>query len=152
MAKRSAGIVPYRRHDGQWQVLLVHPGGPFWARKDDGAWSIAKGEVDGSESALDAAVREFQEETGRRLPGPFQPLKPVRLKSGKIIDAWATEHDWDLSGFVSNTFEVELRRGSGTFKTFPEVDGVQWFDFDSALRKIHAGQMALLIELRAALP
>jgi predicted NUDIX family NTP pyrophosphohydrolase len=151
MAKRSAGIVPYRRHDGQWQVLLVHPGGPFWARKDDGAWSIAKGEVDADESTLDTAVREFQEETGRLLPGPFQPLRAVRLKSGKVIDAWATEHDWDLAGFESNTFALETPRGSGVFKTFPEVDRVQWFDLDTAMRKIHAGQMALLVELREQL-
>jgi predicted NUDIX family NTP pyrophosphohydrolase len=151
MTKRSAGIVPYRRAGAAWQVLLVHPGGPFWARKDDGAWSIAKGEFEPPEAALDAAVREFEEETGHRLPGPFQPLKPVRLKSGKLIEAWATEHDWDLVGFRSNTFELELPKGSGRFKTFPEADRAQWFDFDTALRKIHPGQADLLIELRQAL-
>src|SRR6478609_2149307 len=102
----------YRRTDAMVEVLLVHPGGPFWARKDLGAWSIAKGEYQPPEPALQAAVREFEEETGHLLPGPFLALTPVRLASGKTIDAWFTEADWDLATFRSNTFEVEYPRGS----------------------------------------
>jgi predicted NUDIX family NTP pyrophosphohydrolase len=151
VAKVSAGLLLYRVVDGVVEVLIGHPGGPFWARKDDGAWSIAKGEFAPPEGALDAAVREFEEETGHRLPGPFEPLRPVRLKSGKLIEAWATEHDWDLAGFRSNTFELEMPQGSGVFKTYPEADRAQWFDLDTALRKIHAGQAPLLHELRQAL-
>jgi predicted NUDIX family NTP pyrophosphohydrolase len=149
MSKRSAGILPYRRHDGTWQVLLVHPGGPFWARKDLGAWSIAKGEYLPPESALDAAVREFEEEPGHRLTGPFVPLQAVRLKSGKVIDAWATEADWDLSTFCSNTFErVDAR---GVARRYAEVDRIEWFAFDTATQKINPGQVPLLIELQAML-
>ena len=148
MPKRSAGILPYRLHNGVLEVFLVHPGGPFWARKDLGAWSIAKGEYVPPEPALEAAVREFAEETGHQLSGPFQALAPVRLASGKIIDAWLTETERDLSTFQSNTFELEVPRGSGHFKTYPEVDRVAWFDLDTALRKIHAGQAPLLHELR----
>ena len=149
MAKRSAGILPYRRRDGALQVLLVHPGGPFWARKDAGAWSIAKGEYAAPEPALDAAIREFEEETGHRLPGPFVVLEPVRLKSGKVIDAWATEADWDLSGFRSNTFELEYPKG--VVKTYPEVDRIEWFAIDVAVMKIHQGQANLLRQLQALL-
>jgi len=149
MSKRSAGIVPYRRHDGAWQVLLVHPGGPFWMRKDLGAWSIAKGEYLPSEPALQAAVREFEEETGHSLPGPFVALQPVRLKSGKLIDAWATEADWDLSTFRSNTFE--LVDAKGIVRRYAEVDRIEWFTFEAAAAKIHPGQAPLLLQLRALL-
>lgn len=152
MAKRSAGILPYRFRDGVLQVFLVHPGGPFWARKDLGAWSIAKGEYQPPEPALQAAVREFQEETGHLLPGPFHALSPVRLRSGKMIDAWVTEADWDLSTFASNTFELEYPKGSGVVKTYAEVDRVEWFDVDTALRKILAGQAPLLHELKRLSP
>jgi predicted NUDIX family NTP pyrophosphohydrolase len=151
MPKRSAGILPYRRRDGGCEVFLVHPGGPFWARKDLGAWSIAKGEYQVPEPALQAAVREFEEETGHRLPGPFRPLSAVRLASGKVIDAWCTEADWDLATFKSNTFELEYPKGSGVTKTYPEVDRVAWFDVDTAQRKIHAGQLPLLHELKRLL-
>jgi predicted NUDIX family NTP pyrophosphohydrolase len=149
MPKRSAGILPYRKRDGAWQVLLVHPGGPFWARKEAGAWSIAKGEYAPPEPALEAAIREFAEETGHLLPGPFQPLQPVRLKSGKVIDAWATASDWDLSNFRSNTFELAGRQGGS--RTYPEVDRIEWFSLDVARDKIHAGQAALLVQLEALL-
>jgi len=148
MPRRSAGILPYRLHDGVLEVFLVHPGGPFWARKDLGAWSIAKGEYAPPEPALQAAVREFEEETGHRLPGPFRALSPVRLASGKLIDSWITEVDWDLTTFKSNTFELEIPRGSGRLKTYPEVDRVAWFDLDTALRKVHPGQAPLLHELK----
>jgi predicted NUDIX family NTP pyrophosphohydrolase len=148
MSKRSAGILPYRQHDGVWQVLLVHPGGPFWARKDDGAWSIAKGEYDAPEPALQAALREFREETGFELPGPFRALAPVRLKSGKVVEAWATAAELDATAFRSNRFEIEYPPGSGRMRSFPEVDRVEWFDFATAQRKINAAQVALLRELR----
>jgi predicted NUDIX family NTP pyrophosphohydrolase len=149
MSKRSAGILPYRRHGGTWQVLLVHPGGAFWARKDLGAWSIAKGEYLPPESALDAAVREFDEETGHRPPGPFVALQPVRLKSGKLIDAWATEADWDLSTFRSNTFE--LVDAKGMVRRYAEVDRIEWFTFEVAAQKINPGQAPLLTQLQAIL-
>jgi len=148
VAKRSAGILPYRRHGGAWQVLLVHPGGPFWARKDDGAWSIAKGEYQEPEVGLQAAVREFREETGFDLTGPFIALTPVRLKGGKVVEAWATQADLDASAFRSNTFELELPKGSGVMRSFPEVDRIEWFDLDAAQRKINPGQVALLLELQ----
>ena len=147
MPKRSAGILPYRFRGGTCEVFLVHPGGPFWARKDWGAWSIAKGEYQPPEPALQAAVREFDEETGLRLEGPFRALTPVRMASGKVIDAWITEADWDLAKFKSNTFELEYPKGSGVMRTYPEVDRVAWFDLDTALRKIHAAQAPLLHEL-----
>jgi predicted NUDIX family NTP pyrophosphohydrolase len=145
--KRSAGILPYRRSGDSWQVLLVHPGGPFWAKKDDGVWSIAKGEYQAPEPGLEAALREFREETGLDLPGPFRALAPVRLKSGKVVDAWATSGDVDVSGFRSNTFELEYPKGSGVTRSFPEVDRIEWFDLATAQRKINAGQVGLLLEL-----
>ena len=149
MSKRSAGILPYRRGDGTWQVLLVHPGGPFWMRKDLGAWSIAKGEFVPPEPPLQAAVREFEEETGHRLPGPFIALQPVRLKSGKLIDAWATEADWDLSSFCSNTFE--LVDAKGVARRYAEVDRIEWFTLELAAQKINSGQVPLLMQLQAIL-
>jgi predicted NUDIX family NTP pyrophosphohydrolase len=149
--KRSAGILPYRRRGGSWQVLLVHPGGPFWARKDDAAWSIAKGEYQAPEPGLQAALREFREETGFDLPGPFRALAPVRLKSGKVVEAWATPADIDVSAFRSNTFELEYPKGSGLTGSFPEVDRIDWFDLATARRKINAGQVALLLELQGFL-
>ena len=147
MNKRSAGILPYRRLGQAWQVLLVHPGGPFWARKDEGAWSIAKGECEPSEPGLQAALRELREETGFEPPGPFHALAPVRLKSGKVVEAWATPADVDVSGFRSNTFELEYPKGSGVTRSFPEVDRIEWFDLATARRKINAGQVGLLLDL-----
>ena len=121
MATRSAGILPYRRRGDAWQVLLVHPGGPFWARKDDGAWSIAKGEYREPETGLQAAQREFAEETGLDLSGPFRALTPVRLKSGKVVEAWATPAELDIAGFRSNTFELEHPKGSGVMRSWAAV-------------------------------
>ena len=146
MSKRSAGILPYRRHEGTWQVLLAHPGGPFWARKDLGAWSVAKGEYLPPESALAAAVREFEEETGHRLAGPFVSLQSVRLKSGKVIEAFATQADWDLSSFRSNMFEVVDAKGVA--RRYPEVDRIEWFALETAAQKIHAGQLPFLARLQ----
>lgn len=144
MPKKSAGILPYRRRDGRVEVLLVHPGGPFWARRDDGAWSIAKGEYGDDEAALAAAIREFTEETGHVPPGPFVALPPQKQPGGKTIAAWITEDDWDTAAFVSNTFTLEWPRGSGTLATFPEVDRVAWFDLQAAERKLLPGQRPFL--------
>ena len=146
MSKHSAGILPYRRHQGTWQVLLAHPGGPFWTHKDSGAWSIAKGEYLPPEPPLQAAMREFEEETGQCLTGPFVPLQWVRLKSGKVIDAWATEADWDLSSFRSNTFEVVDAKGVA--RRYPEVDRIEWFGLEAAAQKINPGQLPFLARLQ----
>ena len=146
MTKHSAGVLPYRRHEGAWQVLLAHPGGPYWARKDAGAWSLAKGEYLPPEPPLAAALREFEEETGHHLSGPFVPLQSVRLKSGKVIEAFATESDWDLAGFRSNWFEVVDAKGVA--RRYPEVDRVEWFALETAARKIHPGQLPFLARLQ----
>lgn len=146
MSRRSAGILLHRERAGATEVLLVHPGGPFWARKDAGAWSLAKGEYLPPEPPLQAAVREFEEETGHRVTGPFVPLQSVRLKSGKLIEAWAAETDWDGSGFRSNTFEVIGR--DGTLRRYPEVDRIEWFALETAAQKIHPGQVPFLARLQ----
>lgn len=147
MARRSAGILPYRRRAGALEVLLVHPGGPFWARRDTGAWSIAKGEYAAPEDSLAAALREWQEETGIPLAGPFHALRPVRLKSGKVVEGWATPADIDTATFTSNTFELEYPAGSGRIASFPEIDRIGWFDLETASRKINPGQVGMLVEL-----
>jgi predicted NUDIX family NTP pyrophosphohydrolase len=151
MTRMSAGILPYRQRDGVWEVLLVHPGGPFWARKDLGAWSIAKGEYEADEDPFRAAVREFEEETGFRPAGTFARLAPRRQPSGKLIDAWAVEMDCDASGARSNLFEMEWPRGSGTMCRFPEVDRAEWFTFAEASRRIRPAQRGFLEELHRAL-
>jgi predicted NUDIX family NTP pyrophosphohydrolase len=112
MPKTSAGILPYRRRSGQLEVLLVHPGGPFWAKKDLGSWSIAKGEYEEGEDPLHAALREFSEETGFRPAGPFLSLTQRMQASGKLVDVWATESDWDTSLLVSNSFSMEWPKDS----------------------------------------
>jgi len=152
MPKKSAGILPYRRRDGRLEVLLVHPGGPFWARKDDGAWSIAKGEHGDGEEPLAAALREFAEETGHVPRGPFVALPPVKQPGGKTIAAWIAEDDWDAADFVSNTFTLEWPRGSGRLATFPEVDRVGWFDLATAARKLLRGQLPFLDALARLVP
>jgi len=147
MAKTSAGILPYRRTSNQLEVLLVHPGGPFWARKDLEAWSIAKGEYGDDEKPFDAALREFEEETGGRPAGPFIQLTSRRMPSGKMVDVWATEMDWDPASLVSNTFSMEWPKGSGRMQEFPEVDRAEWFTIDDALRRILPGQKGFIEEL-----
>jgi predicted NUDIX family NTP pyrophosphohydrolase len=147
MARMSAGIVLYRRAAGGLEVLLVHPGGPFWARKDEGAWSIPKGEFDPAEDPLDAARREFAEETGWTIEGAFAPLTPVRQPGGKVVHAWAVEGQFDPAALRSNTFNLEWPRGSGRMREFPEVDRAAWFSIDDARRTILAGQRPLLDEL-----
>lgn len=145
--RASAGVLPYRRRGGRLEFLLVHPGGPFWQRKDAGAWSLAKGELDEDEPADVAARREFAEETGFRLDAPLEPLAPVRQRSGKVIHPFAVQVDLDAEAIRSNTFELEWPPRSGTMRAFPEVDRAAWFDFDTASQKILAGQRSILEEL-----
>ena len=147
MAKVSAGILLYRRQGGVLQVFLVHPGGPLWAKKDLGAWSIPKGEIDPGEDALSAARREFEEETGFPVSGNFIPLSPVRLKSGKVVHAWAVEGDCDPEVIRSNTFSMEWPPRSGRQQEFPEIDRALWFGLKEAKGKINKGQVPLLEEL-----
>lgn len=148
MPKRSAGLLMYRRSGGHVEVLLVHPGGPFWMKKDTGAWSIPKGEYDDGEDAFAAATREFQEETGLVAQGPFLPLAPV-MQSGKIVQAWAFEGDCQPESLRSSTFSLEWPPRSGRRQEFPEVDRAEWFGLEEARRKIIPGQVALLDELAA---
>jgi predicted NUDIX family NTP pyrophosphohydrolase len=147
MATVSGGILMYRMHSGTLEIFLVHPGGPFWTKKDLGAWSIPKGEIDADESPLEAALREFEEETGVPVSGHYIPLTPVRLKSGKVIRAWAVEGDIDPSKIRSNTFTMEWPPHSGKKQDFPEIDRASWFNIEDAKRKINQGQAGLLEEL-----
>ena len=147
MAKKSAGLLLYRKVDDSVEVFLVHPGGPFWGKKDEGAWSIPKGEFVDGEEALEAAKREFQEETGFTVQGRCEALEPVRQGSGKIVYAWAIEGDIDSSAIRSNNFSMEWPPGSKKIREFPEVDRGGWFALATARHKIHAGQSPLLEEL-----
>jgi len=142
----------YRRSAGTLEVLLVHPGGPFWMKKDAGAWSIPKGEYEAGEEALAAAAREFQEETGLVARGPYTPLTPIRQQGGKVVEAWAFEGDCDAESLKSTTFSLEWPRGSGRRQEFPEVDRAGWFGLDEARRKILPAQAALLEELASKTP
>ena len=151
MPKTSAGLLPYRWRDGRPEVFLVHPGGPFWTKKDDAAWSVAKGEVEQDESLFGAAHREFTEETGLTLTGPFLPLNPVRQSGGKAVHVWAVEADLEPSAIRSNAFPLEWPPRSGQIVEFPEIDRAAWFGLAEARRKIHKGQLGLLEELGAAL-
>jgi predicted NUDIX family NTP pyrophosphohydrolase len=151
MPKTSAGLLVYRNREGRLEVLLVHPGGPFWARKDLGAWSIPKGEFGDPEDPLAAAIREFQEETGFPIQGTFLPLPPRKQPGGKLVLAWAVEGDLDSGQIRSNTFLLEWPKGSGRRKEFPEVDRAEWFGMPEAKRRILAGQVGLLDDLCARL-
>jgi predicted NUDIX family NTP pyrophosphohydrolase len=151
MAKRSAGILLYRRTPDGPEVLLVHPGGPFWARKDLGAWSIPKGEHDEGEDALAAALREFGEETGTTLrPGALADLGTVRQRAGKVVQAWAAEGDLDAAAIRSNTFSMEWPPRSGRVHEFPEVDRAAWFGIEEARERINPAQAAFLDRLPLA--
>jgi predicted NUDIX family NTP pyrophosphohydrolase len=145
--KQSAGILVYRIINKKPEVFLVHPGGPFWKNKDAAAWSIPKGEFDADESALDAAKREFEEETGILLKGKFIELRPVKQKSGKTVYAWAYEGDIDASTIRSNSFEIEWPPKSGKKTSFPEIDKAGWFDIKTGKEKINAYQVNLLEQL-----
>ena len=147
MAKLSAGLLMCRRSEAGIEVLLVHPGGPLWANKDLGAWSIPKGEYDSDEDPLDAARREFLEETGFEASGPFIPLTEVTLKGGKRVIAWAFEADCDPSLVRSNTFSLEWPPKSGVWREFPEVDRAAWFTLDEARERLNPRQVAFLDEL-----
>lgn len=140
----------YRNRNGAPEVLLAHPGGPFWAKKDEGAWSVPKGEFDG-EMPLAAARREFEEETGIRVDGGFIALAPVKLKSGKQLYIFALQGDLDPARVKSNLFELEWPPGSGTRKSFPEIDKAAWFGMDEAKRRISGGQLPVLEQLERLL-
>jgi predicted NUDIX family NTP pyrophosphohydrolase len=142
----SAGLLAFRRHSGL-EVLLAHPGGPFWAKKDAGAWSIPKGLAEAGADLIETARREFTEETNLVANGELIELKPVVQKSGKIVHAWAVEADFDLAGFASNTFEIEWPPKSGRRRAFPEIDRIGYFTMPAAAEKILTYQRPLLIEL-----
>ncbi len=157
--KQSAGLLMYRivppeggkRQGGELQVLLVHPGGPFWVHRDEGAWSIPKGELEAGEEPLDAALREFQEETGVAPGGPYLELPTVEQKNRKLVHAWAFEGDCDPARIRSNTFRLELPRGSGKMVEFPEIDRAEFFSPGDARRKINPAQAALVDALEEKL-
>lgn len=146
--KTSAGILLYRFNDKKLEIFLVHPGGPFWKNKDEGAWSVPKGEFAEDEDPLKAARREFEEETGIAASGNFIPLTPVKLKSGKLVKVWALEKDIDPAAIKSNTFSLEWPPKSGKTIEVPEVDKAGWFTIQEAKKKINAGQVPLLEELK----
>ena len=145
--KKSAGLLVFRRKGPLLEVFLAHMGGPFWERKDEGAWSIPKGEFD-EETPLNAAIREFSEETGLVPEGKFIELTPVKQPSGKTILAFALEWDCDAAVIKSNTFSLEWPKGSGTMCEFPEIDRAAWFPLDQARRKIVKGQIPIIDELQ----
>jgi len=147
MATRSAGLLPYRFTARVLEVLLVHPGGPFWARKDDGAWTLAKGEIADGEEPVDAARREFREETSFESSGELLPLGEVKQPGGKIVVAWAFRGDFDPVEVVSNSFEMEWPPHSGRRRKFPEVDRAAWFTLAVARTKILRAQAPFLERL-----
>jgi predicted NUDIX family NTP pyrophosphohydrolase len=151
MARISAGLLPYRWRDDQLEVFLVHPGGPFWANKDDGAWSIAKGEIEQNEAPLAAAWREFEEETGLRMTGETIALASVRQAGGKLVHAFAIEAELDPAAVRSNRFAIEWPPRSGRQREFPEIDRAGWFGLEAARRKLLRGQLPLLEDLRERL-
>lgn len=143
----SAGLLMYRIRQGGIEVLLVHPGGPFWKNKDEGSWTIPKGEIGAGEAALDAACREFGEETGLEPVAPFVPLGHIRQKSGKTVHAWAFEGDCNPASIRSNAFELEWPPKSGRIQSFPEVDRAAFFDLSRARRMINPAQAEFLAAL-----
>jgi predicted NUDIX family NTP pyrophosphohydrolase len=151
MASESAGVLLFKRQAGQLLVLLVHPGGPFWRRRDAGAWSIPKGERGPGESVEAAARREVAEELGKVLVGPLHPLGRVRQKGGKAVEAFAAEEDFDPATLASNSFEIEWPPRSGRRQSFPEVDRAAWFTPEAARDKINAAQRPLIDRLEAFL-
>jgi predicted NUDIX family NTP pyrophosphohydrolase len=152
MPRRSAGILLYRRdQDGALEVLIVHPGGPLWARKDSGAWSIPKGELEDGDDGPACARREFEEETGSPPPpGPLMALGTIRQRSGKLVDAWALEGDLDADAIRSNMFDLEWPPRSGQRQSFPEVDRAGWFSLEAAREKLNTGQHPFLDRLVAS--
>jgi predicted NUDIX family NTP pyrophosphohydrolase len=149
--KQSAGLLLYRRSQGDWQVFLVHPGGPFWKAKDMDSWSIPKGEFESGEDPLQVATREFTEETGLPVAGNFTTLAPVKQPGGKVVHAFAVEADCDPAAIKSNTFSLEWPPRSGRFRQFPEVDRAGWFGLGEAAERIGKGQRRLIDQLRILL-
>lgn len=148
----SAGLLMFRLKGGKLQVFLVHPGGPFWAKKDDGAWSIPKGEVQENEPLLDTAIREFEEELGVLPKGNFLELGSIKQRGGKIVHAWAFEGDYNESQPIkSNLFTMEFPPGSGRIQEFPEIDKARFFDLEEAKRKINPAQVEFIERLQNAL-
>lgn len=147
MAARSAGLLMYRLREDALEVLLVHSGGPFWMNKDLGAWTLPKGEIAPNETPLDAACREFQEETGRVADGPFISLGKIKQRGGKTVEAWAFEGDCDAQSIRSNSFQMEWPPRSGQQREFPEIDRAGWFATEIAKVKINQAQVALIDEL-----
>ncbi len=150
-AKIAAGMILFRRTSASVEVLLVHPGGPFWANKDLGVWSIPKGQPEDGEELLDAARRELTEETGARAEGDLVSLSSVKQPGGKTVHAWAVEGDFDLAQLKSSTFSMEWPRGSGRKQTYPEVDRAEWFSLPDARRRLLPGQVPLLDRLERLL-
>jgi predicted NUDIX family NTP pyrophosphohydrolase len=151
MTGKSAGLLLFRVREGGLEVMLVHPGGPFWAKKDEHAWSVPKGEIHEGEDPLRAAQREFEEEIGSPAPaGETIPLEPVNQTGGKRVLAWAIRADFDPSALRSNTISMEWPPRSGRTTTFPEIDRAAWFPIDVAASKIHKGQASLLEQLKRA--
>jgi predicted NUDIX family NTP pyrophosphohydrolase len=148
--KASAGLLLYRWRD-ELEIFLVHPGGPFWAKKDAGAWSLPKGEFMEGEDPLQAAKREFTEETGFPVDGEFHRLEPLKQRAGKIVHAWAVEADCDASQIRSNLFSIEWPPKSGRVQEFPEVDRAQWFNIPEARKQIIEGQAGFIDQLNSAL-
>lgn len=151
MAKTSAGLILYRMQSGQLEVLLVHPGGPFWSKKDEGAWFVPKGELNVGEEPLAGAKREFEEETGLKPEGEFLALGSVKQKSGKTIVAWAFEGDCDPSSIKSNTFSIEWPPKSGRQQEFPEIDRAGFFTVPQAKAKMHPVEYPLVLRLHELL-
>lgn len=152
MAKKAtAGLLLYRYCEGDLEIFLVHPGGPYWVKKDIGAWSIPKGELEEGENPLEAAKREFAEETGFPIDGSFHRLDPLKQRSGKIVHAWAVEADCDAARVRSNLFSLEWPPKSGQMQKFPEVDRAQWFSVPEARKRILLGQAGFIDQLISTL-
>jgi predicted NUDIX family NTP pyrophosphohydrolase len=151
MGKKAAGILLYRKRGSSLEVFLIHPGGPFWAKKDENSWSIPKGEFLENEDPLTAAKREFKEETGFSVEGPFVSIGSIKQSSGKVVQAWACEGDLDASAIQSNSFRLEWPPRSGKFQDFPEADRAEWFSLIMARKKILKVQMPFLEKLERLL-
>jgi predicted NUDIX family NTP pyrophosphohydrolase len=151
MTKESAGLLMFRIRDGRLQLLLAHPGGPFWKNKDAGTWTIPKGEIRPAEQPLAAARREFAEELGFAPEGNFIALTPIRQKGGKRVQVWAFEGDWDPGSLKSNTFQMEWPPRSGRMQEFPEIDRAEFFDFSDAKLQVNSAQVPCLEELEKKL-
>ena len=151
MSKKSGGILPFRFRNNHLEVMLAHPGGPLWAGKDEGAWSISKGLFEENESPLDAAKREFKEETGFEIEGDFIELGRIKQPSGKIVFVWAAEKDLDETKMVSNKFSLEWPKRSGIMREYPEIDRAGWFEIELARKKILKGQQGFIDRLLSAI-